>query len=239
MRTRRRRARQRRPRSPCPRRLLERSLHTSLHRSRARRRPLRLTPGLGSTRTTAALSPSQRPPRRPRCAASSTTTTTMTECESSASQSTRARATPCTTTTSTSITSPNTRSAGALANPRPRLHPHPFIPSVLASASASPGTGTGTGTIYLPLTPSPQCILSLKVNPIIHEKRGIVGFSKSRHRNMSAATAQWVRDAAGEKAAKEYAVVRTGHRDSVSTGPVKRPSRAAAAATANRPASAL
>jgi hypothetical protein len=32
-----------------------------------------------------------------------------------------------------------------------------------------------------------------RINPIIHEKRGIVGFSKTRRRDTTNAVAQWVR----------------------------------------------
>jgi len=48
-----------------------------------------------------------------------------------------------------------------------------------------------------------------KVNPIVHEKRGVVGFSKTRLRDMSGATAQWVREAAQEKKAREVTEVKT------------------------------
>ena len=54
--------------------------------------------------------------------------------------------------------------------------------------------------------------MQFKVNPIIHERRGIVGFSKTRRRDLSSGTAQWVREAAGESPQRPVAVVRPAER---------------------------
>ena len=38
-----------------------------------------------------------------------------------------------------------------------------------------------------------------RINAIVHEKRGVVGFSKTRRHDTTKATAQWIREIAGER----------------------------------------
>ena len=47
----------------------------------------------------------------------------------------------------------------------------------------------------------------VKINPIVHEKRGVVGFSKARRRDFSAALPKWMRGEAAAGQSREYAVV--------------------------------
>ena len=76
-----------------------------------------------------------------------------------------------------------------------------------------------------------------KVNPIVHEKRGVVGFSKTRRRDMSQANAQWVRECAGEISKREVTVVKAKERHS-SAGGFQLPPRKSAPALATSQAAA-
>ena len=73
-----------------------------------------------------------------------------------------------------------------------------------------------------------------KVNPIVHEKRGVVGFSKTRRRDMRAANAQWVRECAGERV-REVTIIRAKERPSSAAGFQLPPRAGVAAAGATSP----
>ena len=47
-----------------------------------------------------------------------------------------------------------------------------------------------------------------RINAIVHEKRGVVGFSKTRRHDTTKATAQWIREIAGERRGPELTVIK-------------------------------